>query len=61
MFQPFPSEVFFQKFEPFETYEVPLTLRNNDKVIKGLSNNHNSSHFYTNTLFRRDFQFVGTI
>ena len=32
MFQPFPSEIFFQKFEPFETYEVPLVLRNNDKV-----------------------------
>ncbi|KAL3860158.1 hypothetical protein ACJMK2_010318 [Sinanodonta woodiana] len=32
MFQPFPSEIFYQKFEPFETYEVPLTLRNNDKV-----------------------------
>ena len=32
MFQPFPSEIFFQKFEPFDTYEVPLTLRNNDKV-----------------------------
>ena len=32
MFQPFPSEIFFQKFTPFETYEVPLVLRNNDKV-----------------------------
>ncbi|XP_052230840.1 hydrocephalus-inducing protein-like isoform X4 [Dreissena polymorpha] len=32
MFQPFPSEIFFQKFVPFETYEVPLVLRNNDKV-----------------------------
>ena len=32
MFQPFPSEVFFQNYEPFETYEVPLVLRNNDKV-----------------------------
>ena len=32
MFQPFPSEVVFQNYEPFETYEVPLVLRNNDKV-----------------------------
>ena len=32
MFQPFPSEVVFQNFEPFDTYEVPLLLRNNDKV-----------------------------
>ena len=32
MFQPFPSEIFFQNYKPFETYEVPLLLRNNDKV-----------------------------
>ena len=32
MFQPFPSEMFFQNFVPFETYEIPLTLRNNDQV-----------------------------
>lgn len=32
MFQPFPSKVIFQKFKPFEMYEVPLLLRNNDKV-----------------------------
>ncbi|XP_035827636.1 hydrocephalus-inducing protein [Aplysia californica] len=32
MFQPFPSEIYFQNFNPFEVYEVPLTLRNNDKV-----------------------------
>ena len=32
LFQPFPSEVYFQNFEPFETYQVPLVLRNNDKV-----------------------------
>ena len=33
LFQPFPSEVVFQQFEPHEVYEVPLILRNNDKVI----------------------------
>ena len=32
MFQPFPSEIYFQCFEPFQTYEVPLQLRNNDRV-----------------------------
>jgi len=24
--------MFFQNFEPFQTYELPLLLRNNDKV-----------------------------
>jgi len=33
MFQPFPSEIFFQNYEPFKTYEVPLVLRNSDKVV----------------------------
>ncbi|KAM9374294.1 hydrocephalus-inducing protein homolog [Phaethornis superciliosus] len=32
LFQPFPSEVIFQNYVPFEVYEVPLTLRNTDKV-----------------------------
>ncbi|XP_071613168.1 hydrocephalus-inducing protein homolog [Heliangelus exortis] len=32
LFQPFPSEVVFQNYVPFEVYEVPLTLRNTDKV-----------------------------
>ncbi|XP_066569678.1 hydrocephalus-inducing protein homolog [Amia ocellicauda] len=32
MFQPFPSEIVFQNYTPCETYEVPLTLRNNDKI-----------------------------
>lgn len=32
LFQPFPSEIFFQNYKPFETYEVPFVLRNNDKV-----------------------------
>ena len=32
LFQPFPSEIIFQNYNPGETYEVPLTLRNNDKV-----------------------------
>ena len=32
LFQPFPSDIVYQNFEPFQTYEVPLQLRNNDKV-----------------------------
>uniref|UniRef100_A0A8C8A9K2 HYDIN/VesB/CFA65-like Ig-like domain-containing protein n=1 Tax=Otus sunia TaxID=257818 RepID=A0A8C8A9K2_9STRI len=34
LFQPFPSEVVFQNYIPFEVYEVPLILRNTDKVSK---------------------------
>jgi len=34
LFQPYPSEIRFQRFKPFEVYEVPLVLRNNDKVKK---------------------------
>ncbi|GAA6088361.1 hydrocephalus-inducing protein-like isoform X1, partial [Tachysurus ichikawai] len=30
-FQPYPSEIVFQNYLPFEMYEVPLVLRNNDK------------------------------
>ncbi|XP_061450040.1 hydrocephalus-inducing protein homolog isoform X1 [Rhineura floridana] len=32
LFQPFPSEVIFQNYAPCEVYEVPLILRNNDKI-----------------------------
>ncbi|OCT82470.1 hypothetical protein XELAEV_18025000mg [Xenopus laevis] len=32
LFQPFPSEIVFQNYTACETYEVPLILRNNDKV-----------------------------
>lgn len=34
LFQPFPSDIVFQNFNPFETYQIPLQLRNNDKVKK---------------------------
>lgn len=40
LFQPFPSEIVFQNYTPCEVYEVPLILRNNDKVsmiYKGLN------------------------
>ncbi|XP_032984537.1 hydrocephalus-inducing protein homolog [Rhinolophus ferrumequinum] len=32
LFQPFPSEIVFQNYTPCEVYEVPLVLRNNDKI-----------------------------
>ncbi|XP_068116429.1 hydrocephalus-inducing protein homolog [Hyperolius riggenbachi] len=32
LFQPFPSKIIFQNYLACETYEVPLVLRNNDKV-----------------------------
>lgn len=32
LFQPFPSEIIFQNYIPCEVHEVPLVLRNNDKV-----------------------------
>ena len=32
LFQPFPSEIVFQNFEPQQLYRVPLHLRNNDQV-----------------------------
>lgn len=31
-FQPYPSEIVFQNYVSSVTYEMPLTLRNNDKV-----------------------------
>ncbi len=32
IFQPFPPEVTFHNYEPFQTYEATLYLRNNDNV-----------------------------
>ncbi|XP_072551301.1 hydrocephalus-inducing protein homolog [Salminus brasiliensis] len=32
LFQPYPSEIVFQNYMPSEMYEVPLVLRNNDKI-----------------------------
>lgn len=36
LFQPFPSEVVFQRYVPCKVYEVPLILRNIDKVSAGM-------------------------
>ncbi|KAH8872458.1 Hydrocephalus-inducing protein like [Schistosoma japonicum] len=34
LFQPFPSELVFQRYEPGKSYELPLTLRNLDTVSR---------------------------
>ena len=34
LFQPFPSEITFQSYEPHQTYEFPLYLRNLDVVAR---------------------------
>lgn len=38
IFQPYPSELVFQNFTPTQTYSLQLSLFNNDKVCKGLTN-----------------------
>lgn len=38
IFQPYPSELVFQNFAPTQTYSLQLSLFNNDKVCKGLTN-----------------------
>eukprot|EP01135_Chromosphaera_perkinsii_P007876 Nk52_evm68s1020 gene=Nk52_evmTU68s1020 len=34
LFSPYPSKLVFQSYEPFNTYSVNVTLRNNDKVAR---------------------------
>ena len=36
LFQPFPSKLHFQRYIPCQCYEVPLSLRNNDKVARAV-------------------------
>jgi len=33
LFQPFPEIISFKGYQPYETYETLITMRNNDKVI----------------------------
>ncbi|XP_075181569.1 hydrocephalus-inducing protein homolog [Anomaloglossus baeobatrachus] len=46
LFQPFPSELIFQNYVPCETYEVPLVLRNNDKVPRLVKVTQESSPYF---------------
>lgn len=36
LFQPFPSEITFQQFEPHRTYQFPMQLRNLDRVARNV-------------------------
>ena len=47
IFQPFPSELIFQNFKPFQTYQIPLELRNNDKVPRMVKVTDNTSPYFS--------------
>ena len=49
LFQPFPSEVTFQQFEPHQTYQFPLLLRNLDKVARNVKVTYEESPYYSVT------------
>lgn len=34
IFEAIPSKILLQKYEPFQTYEIVITFRNNDKVAR---------------------------
>nr|XP_023421731.1 hydrocephalus-inducing protein homolog [Cavia porcellus] len=46
LFQPFPSEITFQNYIPCEVYEVPLVLRNNDKIPRMVKIVEESSPYF---------------
>ncbi|XP_048648423.1 hydrocephalus-inducing protein homolog isoform X1 [Marmota marmota marmota] len=46
LFQPFPSEIVFQNYTPCEVYEVPLVLRNNDKIPRMVKIIEESSPYF---------------
>ncbi|XP_058530078.1 hydrocephalus-inducing protein homolog isoform X1 [Ochotona princeps] len=46
LFQPFPSEIIFQNYTPCEVYEVPLVLRNNDKIPRMVKVVEESSPYF---------------
>ena len=47
LFQPFPSEIRFQKFAPQGTYDIPLVLRNIDKVGRRIKVLPSESAYFT--------------
>lgn len=49
LFQPFPSEVIFQSYKPFETYSVVVSMRNNDKVARRIRVLSPESPYFTVT------------
>ena len=46
LFQPYPSEIVFQKYKPYEVYEIPLVLRNNDQVARNVRVIQEESPYY---------------
>ena len=46
IFQPYPPEVAFQEYEPFETYSMTITFRNNDSVPRRMKVLPLSSRFF---------------
>ncbi|XP_075242911.1 hydrocephalus-inducing protein-like isoform X4 [Convolutriloba macropyga] len=46
LFQPFPSEIIYQKFEPCKVYEQSLQLRNNDQSARLVKVTHESSAYF---------------
>lgn len=49
LFQPFPSEVVFQQFEPSKVYHFPLQLRNLDKVARHIKVTYDESPYFSVT------------
>ncbi|KAM9376113.1 hydrocephalus-inducing protein-like [Pholidichthys leucotaenia] len=46
LFQPYPSELIFQKFSPGESYSLPLVLRNTDKISRHVKLDHQDSPYF---------------
>ncbi|XP_029646623.2 hydrocephalus-inducing protein-like [Octopus sinensis] len=46
IFQPFPSEIFFQQYEPFKVYEVSLLLENKDRIPRTVKVNQEASPYF---------------
>ena len=52
LFQPFPSEVQFQQFQPHNTYEFPLRFRNLDVVARNIRVTGEESPYFKTTCQR---------
>ena len=47
VFQAFPSEIVFQNFSAKRTYQVPIQLRNNDKVPRSIQISRENGPFFS--------------
>jgi len=50
VFQAFPSEIVFQNFSAKRTYQVPIQLRNNDKVPRSIQISRENGPFFSVTV-----------